>query len=64
MKTKGRSITMANVDTKKIADIVSSLKKLEYGTLVITVHDGEVTQIDLTEKKRYSVKSKKVSEKN
>ncbi|MFS0645779.1 YezD family protein [Siminovitchia sp. 179-K 8D1 HS] len=49
---------MAKVETNTIEDIVSALKKIEYGSLVITVHDGEITQIDATEKKRYKAKGK------
>ncbi|MBD8007163.1 YezD family protein [Bacillus norwichensis] len=50
---------MAKVDENAVNDIVSALSKLEYGSLVITVHDGEVTQIDTTEKKRYKMEAKK-----
>ncbi|MBM7717487.1 YezD family protein [Siminovitchia sp. FSL H7-0308] len=49
---------MAKVEENAIEDIVSALKKMEYGSLVITVHDGEITQIDTTEKKRYNMQRK------
>jgi hypothetical protein len=42
-------------DEKKIHHIVHTLEKLEYGSVVITVHDGEITQIETTEKKRFSL---------
>lgn len=48
---------MGNID-EKIKDIVSTLRALEYGSLVITVHDGEIIQIDTTEKKRYTLNKK------
>ena len=37
-----------------ISEISYILKNLQYGSIVITIHDGEVTQIDTTEKKRFS----------
>ncbi|UOR12125.1 YezD family protein [Halobacillus amylolyticus] len=43
---------------KKINDIVSALENIEYGSVAITVHDGEITQIDYTEKKRYPLNKK------
>lgn len=45
---------MRKVDDLKLEYIISELKKLDYGSLVITVHDGDITQIDITEKKRFS----------
>ena len=37
-----------------ISEISEVLKKLQYGSIVITIHDGEITQVDTTEKKRFS----------
>lgn len=37
-----------------INEISEILKNVQYGSIVITIHDGEVTQIDTTEKKRFS----------
>ncbi len=45
---------MADIDERKIKDIISKLERLEFGSLVVTVHNGEVTQIDTTEKQRYT----------
>lgn len=50
---------MAKVEENAIEDIVSALKKMEYGSLVITVHDGEITQIDTTEKSVTTCKGNK-----
>ena len=44
---------MALVDKEKVDYILSLLKKLEYGSLVITVHEGHITQIDSTVKNRF-----------
>jgi hypothetical protein len=46
---------MDQIDERKIKHIIASLKNLEYGSVVITVHGGEITQIDTTEKMRYPV---------
>jgi hypothetical protein len=45
---------MAKVDKEKMETILQMLKKLEYGSLVITIHAGHITQIDRTEKNRFS----------
>jgi hypothetical protein len=46
---------VGKLDEKKVDHIVTTLEKLEYGSVVITVHDGEITQIETTEKKRFSL---------
>lgn len=44
-----------------ISEITEAIKNLQFGSIVITIHDGEVTQIDTTKKKRFtSVKKQKV----
>ncbi|MFF2447398.1 YezD family protein [Neobacillus sp. NPDC058068] len=53
---------MAFVDQAKANFILSTLKNIEYGTVIITVHDGAITQIDKTEKTRFT--SKNSSDKN
>lgn len=48
-------------ETLIINEISEILKNLQYGSIVITVHDGEVTQVDTVVKKRFpSVKKQKV----
>ena len=47
---------MANFDQSQANYILSTLKGLEYGSVVITVHDGTITQIDKTEKTRFAQK--------
>lgn len=46
---------MAKLDESKVNHILSTLENLEFGSIVITVHNGEITQIDATEKKRFSL---------
>jgi hypothetical protein len=48
-----RGIIMAYVDKEKVDYILALLKKLEFGSLVITVHGGQITQIDSTVKNRF-----------
>lgn len=48
-------------EQSKMDHILAELEKLEYGSITITVHDGQITQIDTTEKKRFPLKSKSVS---
>lgn len=45
---------MASDEEQKLRDIAEAIRSIEYGSLQITVHQGQVTQIDTTEKKRYS----------
>ncbi|QDP41645.1 YezD family protein [Radiobacillus deserti] len=54
---------MAKKDETKINHILETLRDLQYGSIVITVHDGEITQIDTTEKKRFSLQKSKAYEK-
>lgn len=37
-----------------ISEVSEALKNVQYGSIVITIHDGEITQVDTTEKKRFS----------
>jgi hypothetical protein len=38
-----------------IATIRDALSALAYGSLVLTVHDGRVVQIDVTQRKRFKL---------
>ncbi|AHC41247.1 DUF2292 domain-containing protein [Bacillus velezensis] len=49
-----------NVDPHVIEKIISALETLDFGTVQITVHNSQVTQIDKVEKYRFSLKSKEV----
>lgn len=40
-------------EAKIINEVSEILKNLKFGSLLITVNDGEVTQLDITEKKRF-----------
>ncbi|WP_242731679.1 YezD family protein [Bacillus altitudinis] len=41
------------MDEQKLNFILSALKGIEYGSVVITIHNGQITQIDTTEKTRF-----------
>ncbi|MGR7975538.1 YezD family protein [Bacillus velezensis] len=51
-----------NVDPHVIEKIISALETLDFGTVQITVHNSQVTQIDKVEKYRFSLKSKEVKQ--
>lgn len=44
------------LDQEVIDKILSFLENLEYGTIQITVHDSQVTQIEKGEKYRFALK--------
>ncbi|MDR4887745.1 YezD family protein [Fredinandcohnia sp. QZ13] len=54
---------MAKLEEQKVKHILSTLENLEFGSIVITVHNGEITQIDATEKKRFSLQKSTSSQK-
>jgi hypothetical protein len=36
-----------------IRDIKTAVEKLKYGTVIITVHNNKITQMEVSEKKRF-----------
>lgn len=48
----------ATVDPEVLEKIISALETLDFGTVQITVHNSQVTQIDKVEKYRFSLQSK------
>lgn len=48
--------TKNKIDQVVIDKIVSFLENIEYGTVQITVHDSQVTQIEKGEKYRFALK--------
>ncbi len=57
MMSKGGA-SLVKLDEEKINYLSESLRELEYGSIVITVHDGEITQINTTEKRRFLKKKR------
>lgn len=37
-----------------LTEVRNALQRLKYGQIAITIHDGKVVQIDVTEKKRFA----------
>jgi hypothetical protein len=46
------------IDQEVIDKIISLLESIEFGTVQITVHDSQVTQIEKGEKYRFALKKK------
>lgn len=46
-------LPMGKLEEQQLQYILSSLQNIQYGSVVITVHNGEITQVDTTEKKRF-----------
>lgn len=55
---KRRINEVATLDQSQINYILERLEQLEYGSINITVHEGQVTQVDMTEKSRFETKNK------
>ncbi|MBM7567456.1 YezD family protein [Paenibacillus sacheonensis] len=52
------------LDQEWIERISSQVNGLEYGSVLITVHDGRVVQIDRTERKRFEANNAKQANSN
>jgi hypothetical protein len=49
---------------EKIDFIVNALRKIKYGSLLITIHDGQIIQVDSTERNGFgNTKNKTVKKK-
>jgi hypothetical protein len=49
---EGSKGTMAKITTEYEKYILSSIKDIDYGSVVITLHAGKVAQVEITEKIR------------
>ncbi|MFA5094118.1 MAG: YezD family protein [Candidatus Omnitrophota bacterium] len=45
-------------EQKKLEEAVSFIKQLDFGEVVITVHDSEIVQIEKSEKKRFNTQKR------
>jgi len=41
------------IDSKVCEEIFKTIQKIEYGEVVVTIHDSKVVQIEKKEKKRF-----------
>ncbi|PWK10307.1 YezD family protein [Tumebacillus permanentifrigoris] len=48
-----------DLDNPQVQYILRALEGLQYGTVQITVHDAQITQIERTEKHRFPLESTK-----
>lgn len=46
----GKSVQIDDIWSKRVLD---SIKGLEYGSVLIIVHDGRIVQIERTERRRF-----------
>lgn len=44
---------MSRLNDDQLAYVLESLHDIDFGTIQLTVHEGRITQIDTTEKKRF-----------
>jgi hypothetical protein len=42
------------LSTEPIRSVLDALSKLRFGAIQLTVHEGKLVQIDVTERKRFS----------
>lgn len=45
---------MSKLSKEQVDHLEKSLRHIDFGSILITVHNGRVTQIDTTEKRRFS----------
>ena len=45
--------TKKNISQKVLEEIIKSIQKINYGEVVITIHDSKIVQIEKKEKKRF-----------
>ena len=44
-----------DINRKVLNEVVKAIKHINYGEVVITIHDSKIVQIEKREKKRFSV---------
>ncbi|WP_083448437.1 YezD family protein [Lysinibacillus sp. FSL H8-0500] len=44
---------MTNIKADVFKEIVDHLSNISYGAITITIHNGSITQLDVTKKKRF-----------
>lgn len=45
---------MSKLTKEHVEYLEKSLRNIDFGSVLITVHNGKITQIDTTEKRRFS----------
>jgi hypothetical protein len=54
---------MERIEQEKIDFILKIIRNIEYGSLFITIHEGQITQVDRTEKSRFDNSNNKTATK-
>ena len=45
-----------NIDQEILEEIIKSIQQINYGEVVITVHDSDIVQVEKREKKRFKTR--------
>ena len=45
-----------NIDQEILKEIIKSIQQINYGEVVITVHDSDIVQVEKREKKRFKTR--------
>ena len=45
-----------NIDREILEEIIKSIQQINYGEVVITVHDSDIVQVEKREKKRFKAR--------
>jgi len=45
---------VSKLDPVRLHYLQNVIKNIDYGSILITIHNGKITQIDTTEKKRFT----------
>lgn len=53
---------MSAYNDSKLNEILAAINNLDYGSILITIHEGEITQLDITEKKRFPLTKNRVTD--
>ena len=48
--------TKENTDQEILEEIIKSIQQINYGEVVITVHDSNIVQVEKREKKRFKAR--------
>lgn len=51
--TKNPASGVPDADAEPLGIIASALGRIRFGAIQLTVHDGRVTQVDVTERRRF-----------
>jgi len=49
-----KTVTQCKINQKILQEIIEPIKQINYGEVVITIHDSKIVQIEKKEKKRFT----------